>query len=694
VTGPGRGDRHHRRLRPRTDDDDGYTLATVVTVAMLVMVLLTAVLVPIVSDSRTTGNVRREVDGRLLAETVLNELYAAVVADPDGIDTVDLAGRIAPGKRVTDAGLVAGWATYDPSTRTYRGCADLREPCFSYALTQEPGTAAHPGKVAVAEVTARVGCSTGPQSCTYVRLQQRWRRREFLDYLVFTERETTAPELYPAAQQSWAAANCDRPPAEPGTAPTPAQRPTGCTDVAYVGHVAATTPPSALWVGEEWINTTGQPWTFATVPLDRPASTTRQRAGTLTGTVAAITRGAVLAATQVEATAAGTHTLAVTTSQPVRVRWRVGSGAWGSATTSGPWTSPAIALAAGDRLTVEVLVLDDDPTRFDTQVSLATPTSPSRPLVDTNLGALGVVPRTLSLAEATDRLDGALHTNDPWYWVCGTPSFSELVETTGSSAFRAASPTCAAAANLVAPSGRAATGPVLPLPTSATPFADVAGPSWTFSGPATVTLAGSNVTIRDGTGTTTTRFTPRGGAIYVNGDLTVDGSADELTVAASGSVTVDGDLTGTDLGIVAGAGIRIAWSASGRTIAAALLALGGTVSVTGWDTEVPPLTGPPVLTFTGAMVARFRPVFATYDQRDGTLLTGMVKDFSYPSRPPNPPWFLGPVRALWDRVELAELPALTDGVALAPDPARTTAVGGCGGPGSGALPYLVDCLGP
>jgi hypothetical protein len=677
-------------------DDGGYALLVVVIVSVIVVTIITALIVPVVVDNRTTALARQRNDGRLLAETVLNELHADVVANPDGLASIALAGRVAPGKRVTDAGLVDGWARWDATNRRYAACDDLRTPCFSYTVAQDTSTATGGPRAVVVEVTTRVGCRTTPQSCTYTRLQQRWRRRAFLDYLLFTDRETTAPSLY-----SGTAPDCDKPPVPPGETPDPGERPATCKDVAYIGRAATTTTASQLWYGEEWLNTTGTDWTL-TAAGDKTTSETayaeRKRAAAPADTVAHVAKGAALMVSQFRAEVAGSYTLAATSDEALRLRWRINGGTWGSAQdTVTPFSvSPAaFTLAVGDKVTVEILVLNNAPATFSPAVTLDPPgATAALALIGANTGTgagkLGVTPTTVSLVEAVDELTGPIHTNDPWFWVCGRPKFTDLVETTGTNQFERATTSCTNDAD--APSDKLRTGPELELPSSTTPFADIAGANWTFTGPATVVFANTTVTVTDGGGIETTPFTPTGGVIHVVGDVTVRGNARSVTVSATGTATIDGDLTGDDIGIVASSDVIIGYSRTGRTVQASLLSLNGTVYVDGWDTKVPPLYGAPALTLTGAMAAKYRPVFATYDPADGTLLTGVSKRFAYPARAPNPPWFLGPVRALWDRVEIAEVPALVDGLALAPDPTATTATAACAT--AGTMPYLRACLQP
>jgi hypothetical protein len=692
----------HRLLK----DDGGYSLILATVVSFLLGGILVAGVAPVVLDSRTTGDSRRQTDGRLLAESVLNELYTTVSISARPVtDTFPaLAGRAAPGKRVSDGGATAGWAMFDPATGVFRRCATIRDDCFSYSLQPQAGTPTAPGQVIVAEVTARVGCRTTPETCTYTKLQQRWRRRAYLDFLMFTVRETLDPGLYDEP------ATCN--PEHPN--PTTRQG-DGCREIAYVGYTPpATTPDDELWVGEAWLRNGATAWTLAQLFVDGlprpPANATPQirfRAATSTGTFLTVTSGAAWAATKVTPSTAGTSNVRVVADEATRVRWRVGDGVWGSAdiAAGATWTSADLTVGPTAPLTLEIVALNETPTTYPS-VSFRTGGAAFSELRGTNLAALGLAADTRDLALGVDLLAGPIHTNDPWFWTCGSPNFTGTVESTVDPSLDVPATEdvlkelSSACPGTVPNPPTALTGPTLALPSSTSPFESIAGSAWTFSGPASLVFsAGNQVSVNGGTN----RFVPPGGVIHVNGNATVRGTTDQVTVSASGTITIDGDLTDAeagaavdkaiDIGIVAGQGIVIGNAPQGRTIEAALVALNGTIRVEGWDTTRIPLTGVPALTFTGAMAAKFRPVFATFSE-DGSLLTGMAKAFTYPTTPPNPPWLLNPVRALWDRVELAELPALTAGIAPAVDPKRTAPIVGCNTAPDADLPYLATCVKP
>jgi hypothetical protein len=242
---------------------------------------------------------------------------------------------------------------------------------------------------------------------------------------------------------------------------------------------------------------------------------------------------------------------------------------------------------------------------------------------------------------------------------------------------------------------------VLDLPTSVTRFADITPADYRFAGDTTVHLEGTAMTVAPAgaTGTPVAQPVPRRGLVYVDGDLTVDGAADGVTLVATGRIQVSGDLVGTDLGLVADGDIVLAYSPTLRTVRASLLSRTGTIYNDGLRTSAP-AGDTPRLAFSGAMISKFHPVAGLFDPTDGTLVSGMVSTIDYPTVPPNPPYFLEPVQAAWERVDFTEI-ALTatgsgDAIGIAGVPRRgeVTRTGACDGGGPGDGTYLAGCLAP
>jgi hypothetical protein len=184
-----------------------------------------------------------------------------------------------------------------------------------------------------------------------------------------------------------------------------------------------------------------------------------------------------------------------------------------------------------------------------------------------------------------------------------------------------------------------------------------------------VTLAGKTMSVITGAGAVIMDV-PYRGLVYVPGDLQISGEANDVTFVASGNLIITGNITqapgtrGVTLGFVAGGSTTIQQDSTGadRSVSGAFLSLTGGMLVDGWnDSAAAALVTHPTLHLTGAVIAKYRPVFGTYNA-SGDLQTGMHKDINYPldaagnKLPPTPPYFLEPVNAVWVRLDLAETP--------------------------------------
>ena len=223
-------------------------------------------------------------------------------------------------------------------------------------------------------------------------------------------------------------------------------------------------------------------------------------------------------------------------------------------------------------------------------------------------------------------------------------------------------------------------------------LAPTAGPKVTI----TLLTGGRTMTVDTGSGAPTTVNVPFRGLVYVNGDLDIEGEGTDVTFVASGDLTITGDVTqpattkGVTLGFVAQGSTTIMQDPGGadRTVTGAFLSLTGGMSVDGWnDPAAAALASHPALRLTGAVIAKYRPVFGTYNAA-GELQTGMYKDIRYPTDasgnklPPTPPYFIEPVNAVWVRLDLSETPIQVAAPGLTPRPAdglvtASTAHGSC-----------------
>ena len=298
-----------------------------------------------------------------------------------------------------------------------------------------------------------------------------------------------------------------------------------------------------------------------------------------------------------------------------------------------------------------------------------------------------------------DRIVGPVHTNDTQIWVCGSPVFTGRVEASGPqpvTAFPADGCVDGATAPMTAQ-----VAPI-PLPTSVTPFAEITPLAYRITGPVEIDLDGPAMRVRSATADRTMGV-PTRGIVYVVGSLSVHGAGRDVTFVATGDVTISSDLvsdrTSTDnsnIGVIAGRDIVIGGDGGGDlTVHASLLAANGTVYSARHDGDG---GGDHTLTLRGAVVARYHPAIGIYDRTTGALLSGLVTDLAYPSAAPNPPYFLEPVRAQWERIDLTEITMsdndLTDGITPAPlrglPPMNTSCLGAAPAPYDGT--YLRGCL--
>ena len=674
-------------------------MVTVMMVSLVLFTLLAAIALPFASDVSTSIRAHNIADARTLADTVMNELFSQVRGDAKSLPTVNLAGRVAPGKQVSNAGALGGWASWDRKLNKVVPCPSLRTECFFYSLSTVPASTGAARDYVIAEVTVRSGCqATSVEACVYRRFQQRWHRRRLIDYVLFTDEETLAPELYPAAEQAAAKANCEnrRPPLLAGSPPAGTARASSCREISYVGFATPVTAPTEAFVAEYWPNT-GADWSLTDVPASTVPGTTRTSGATAQEAVAALavtTKSALHVASRFVVTNAGRYTLSQSGDESSRLNYRLDTGATGTITTN----SVPLDLAAGGGVTIEQIVLNNDPSRKSSSIQVAAPGRSPVELGSTTAATLGVTLVTKSLNAATNKTVGDIHTNDPWFWVCGSPRFTGLVESARPSPFPSPaqplqaftlSPDCRNQA--VVTSTSLAHSDVLALPTSVTPFLSITPERYRF-GASTIVLNGTSMTVTPAAGAPTTLPVPDRGTVYVAGDVSVSGTAIGITIASTGNVNIAGDLRGTDVGLVATRSIVIAYTTGTRTVEASMLALGGVIRTEGYDTKLVPLASVPTLVVRGAMVSKYHPVIGSFDAKAGLVLRGMVSDVSYPAVPPAPPYFLEPVSASWERIDFTEVGLNGGGITPAPSKTQLVAAPTCGAPGDGI--YLVACLAP
>jgi hypothetical protein len=589
----------HSRFFRRTDE--GFAMAIVVSIVLVMFIMLAAMILPLASDVTSSQRVRSIVSERQLAESVLNELFSQAAKSSDLSQSFRMIGRVNPGltKTVDSAGPIAGWAEFNQTTGTYDSCLSVQSLCYYYSPQITAGS-----PFVTVEVTTRSGCRVDNTSCVYRRFQQSWRRRTFVDYAIFTDMETLQPELYGSS---------------PGLR---VQRPGG-------GAAKFMTTADALAQCAE-----------------RPSGSTD--------------RGGLLDTRRRQTTADFTSP--------------------GYAADHYLFPHRAGGIPAG---AIDELGAQPADRRSEDCFDIAYTGSASG-----------------------DTIDGPIHTNDYFFWICGSPKFTSTVEAGGDPALpsppalaadaifhESKGAGCTAGATPTG-SGTAKIGPFLKLPDRLTSYGDLATLKLqpTVGNTVKIVLNGKTMSVDLGTGATSMPV-PFRGVVYVNGAATdtleIQGTAADVTFATNGNLLVTDDIfqsatsAGVTLGFVAAGSTTIRQTPSGipgvkgpdRTIYGAFLSLTGGMSVEGWnDSTAAALPDHPTLHLHGAVIAKYRPVFGTYDA-SGDLQTGMHKDIQYPKNiagteplAPTPPYFVQPVNAVWVRLDLSETPikAGSPGLTLQP----------------------------
>lgn len=300
-----------------------------------------------------------------------------------------------------------------------------------------------------------------------------------------------------------------------------------------------------------------------------------------------------------------------------------------------------------------------------------------------------------------DKVNGPFHSNDD-IQLCGSPDFgrsgkNDRVEVTGDG-FRP-SPGCGGANPTFFPGPLGTKAPKLDLPPSNGALRQQASTDFLFSGPTTLRVNGTNVTVtnaqRNG-GAAYTVPLPANGVIFVQnvacafgykpattdvldggcGTARVSGNfASDLTISAEDDIIIDGNFTRSAssttavLGLVAKNFVRI-WhpvnnpgtgSCANRggtppagtpfniTVDAAILSLAHSFTVDNYDCGAPLGN----LTVTGVIAQKHRGIVGV---GGSTISSGYVKNYNYDERLKyrSPPYFLDPVQAAWRTLRQSE----------------------------------------
>jgi len=189
---------------------------------LIVLLVLTVVTVTLVGtgsrDIASTRATAARTEGRLLASSVLEDFYARIRANPQGVFKV-LAATTVEGLsgtgfenyqalRLTPS--TTPWSTLptptlsspapaafdNPYGRTIGSepCpADFSRDCFYVAVVDKTGSGSRPGAFTV-RVNLRLRCDGVEVRCVFVSFEQRLRRTQFYDFALAQKFSTLAPE--------------------------------------------------------------------------------------------------------------------------------------------------------------------------------------------------------------------------------------------------------------------------------------------------------------------------------------------------------------------------------------------------------------------------------------------------------------------------------------------------------------------
>jgi hypothetical protein len=606
------------RLSWRGRNDEGFAMAVVISVILVMFIMLAAVTLPLSADIQSSIRLGKIADERQLAESVMNELFSQAAKSSDLNLGFRMIGRVDPGARsVDDAGDTAGWAKYVSGTGSFEACGAVTDLCFFYSPQLTGGS-----PFVTVEVTTRSSCQSTGNGCVFRRFQQTWRRRGFVDYVIFTDMETLQPELY-------------------GTG-------AGALVVRRGSDPAVTV--DAGWAA----NHCGSRFVDGTTTLDP------------------FTRGGLQDTSRRQTSNTGS----------------VDYYLWPHRPGNDPSLPPDPAESGPQPST----------RRHENCFDIA--------YTGTGVGDL-------------DTITGPIHTNDYWFWYCGSPRFTDKVEATGdpysgttglAKVFKPSTMSgCKALGNPQDGSGvtlttaQAQIGPFLKLPDQLGNYDEIAGTQYTFEPTGQnkvrillepgrtmrVSTDGSDPSLQS------PQPVPSRGVVLVKGRtlpadplnvLEIQGEGSDATFVSEDNLTVTGDIIqpaltpGVTLGFVASGSITINQTPRttapaprlDRYVSGAFLSLTG-MSVQEWNNPADAAVPHPTLHLTGAIIAKYRPVFGTYDST-GKLQSGMRKDIRYPvdsktdQIPPTPPYFVQPVNAVWVRLDFSETPLLAGAPGLTAAP--------------------------
>jgi hypothetical protein len=290
-----------------------------------------------------------------------------------------------------------------------------------------------------------------------------------------------------------------------------------------------------------------------------------------------------------------------------------------------------------------------------------------------------------SNAGVKDVVNGPIHTNDEHIYVCSRTGqkveFSgrvSSVPSTGQPVFKKQNPTICGDETEGATT-KVLTSP-LKLPTATATLKNKAaqdGSQYDVVGNATIYLGGGASSPAVQINGTSFPY-PSNGVIYVQGDVTVQGTVNGgLTIYSTKTIKIIGNIVYADkvlnstdddgfeysndvLGLIAQKDIEITCAVGVRcpvrNVDAVMLAIDGIIGNPNWKNS-PVGTSPPKLTVFGSMSSYYRGTFGSISSLDGSFKHGWVKNFQYDERLSSlqPPNFLRPVNATWSKSGFTEI---------------------------------------
>jgi Tfp pilus assembly protein PilX len=205
-----------QRLRNIGPSEGGYVMVTVMGVLLVATLFSVAALAAAQNDTtQSRGDVDRKA-AFSAAEAGLN--YYLYHLNEDSNFWASCTAVEAPGA-TQQAPVNQPW-TSGPDTRIWRNTPDSTDTQYTIELLPASGSLCNPADPAGSMINPSNGTfrirATGRSAAkrgggwTYRSVVGTFRRRGFLDFLYFTDYETSPPTIYAAAAQGWAASHCNR----------------------------------------------------------------------------------------------------------------------------------------------------------------------------------------------------------------------------------------------------------------------------------------------------------------------------------------------------------------------------------------------------------------------------------------------------------------------------------------------------